>query len=167
MQIIPENTAITNGVSKSALEVEQLAFPGCCILDYGTGKLRNSLYLLRRNINVHILDSELQLSRLNKDDLRLFEKIYRIGDIINYNYDIILCSFVLNVVPEPSMREEILSTIHSLLKKNGILVLEVRREKGIMKNKNMISYNNGYAIGKGDIKTFQKPYSKLEVTQLL
>lgn len=167
MEIRPENTAISNGISKSTLEVEKLYSPGLSVLDYGAGKLRNAIYLLSKNIDTHILDSKLQISRIDSDILNKFSMFYYIGDKIESIYDIVLCSYVINVIPSPSDRGEVLTTIYKSLKENGTLVLEVRKEKGILSNKNLEPYNDGYVVGKGEIKTFQKPYTCEELHELL
>lgn len=168
MIIRPENTAIVNGISKSVLEVEKAYKKGCIVLDYGAGKLRNSNYLLGKDIDVHILDTEYQLDRINKQNfLNKYEKVYNTKETINIKYDIILCSFVLNVIPDINTRDFIIQNCNSILKEEGIFILEVRREKGIMKNKNMEPYNDGFLVGKGNIRTFQKPYNDKELFNIL
>ena len=57
--IIVENTAITTGVAKSVYELEQQYGNEVTVLDYGSGKLRNSLYLLSKGYGIEILDTPL------------------------------------------------------------------------------------------------------------
>lgn len=167
MIIRPENTAIVNGVSKSALEVEKIYSPGFIVLDYGAGKLRNSNYLLSKEIIVHILDTPYQLERTSPQKLAKYEKIYNTNDEIYSKYDIVLCSFVLNVIPEQQIRDNVVRKCNNIITKDGYFVLEVRRSRGIMENKNLAPYNDGFIVGKGEVRTFQKPYNDKEVEALL
>lgn len=167
MIIRPENTAIVNGVSKSALEVEKIYAPGFIVLDYGAGKLRNSNYLLSKDVLVHILDTPYQLERTNPQILAKYEKVYNTNDEICCKYNIVLCSFVLNVIPEQQIRYNIVRKCNNILTTDGIFVLEVRRGRGIMENKNLEPYNDGFIVGKGEVRTFQKPYNDKEVTDIL
>lgn len=144
-----------------------MCFYGLTVLDYGAGKLRNSNYLLNKGIIVHILDTPYQLERINSERLSKYDKIYTCNDEINYKYDIVLCSFVLNVIHEKQIMDNIVRNIYNLLTTDGNLILEVRRGRGILENKNLEPYNDGYIVGTGEIRTFQKPYDKKEVENIL
>jgi chemotaxis methyl-accepting protein methylase len=162
-----ERTAIATGVAKSAYEITKRCHQEQKILDYGAGKLRNSKYLKEKGYPVSILDTQFQIQHL-KEDLSLYEHVYTVETYQPEEiYDIVLCSFVLNVIPNPEERKEILEKIYQSLKKEGMLFLEVRKKNGIIKNKYREPYNDGYVIGKNKIKTFQKPFEKGEVQELL
>lgn len=168
MKIRPENTAITTGVSKSAVELEKRTDKTARVLDYGTGKLRNAKFLKTKGLNVSVLDTDFQIQRASKEDLGEYENIYTIETYEPLEtYDSVLCSFVLNVIPTVEEREEVLENIYQSLKEDGDLYLEVRGKSGILKNKFKEPYNDGYIIGKNEIKTFQKPYEREEVKELL
>jgi 2-polyprenyl-3-methyl-5-hydroxy-6-metoxy-1,4-benzoquinol methylase len=162
--IKPENTAITTGVAKSALELEKRCRVVDKILDYGAGKLRNSKYLLSKGYNVSILDTKLQIEKQKQSDLELFGKIYTTEEFPAIEmYDAILCSFVINVIAEPFERVKVLNKAYELLKDNGLLFLEIRKGNGISQNKYNVPYSDGFLVGKNEIKTFQKPFNKNDI----
>ncbi|PLS19561.1 hypothetical protein CVD28_03850 [Bacillus sp. M6-12] len=168
MKIQPENTAITTGVSKSAKELERQSNKEDRILDYGSGKFRNSKYLKEKGLHVSVLDTDFQIQKATEEDKESFEDIFTLETYEPHSdYNSVLCSFVLNVIPEEEKRKEALENIHQSLKENGKLFLEVRGKNGILKNKYKEPYNDGYVIGKNEIKTFQKPYEKEELENLL
>jgi 2-polyprenyl-3-methyl-5-hydroxy-6-metoxy-1,4-benzoquinol methylase len=168
MKIQPENTAITTGVSKSAVELEKQSHKEDKILDYGSGKFRNSKYLKEKGLHISVLDTDFQIQKAKEDDLSEYEDVFVLETYEpQSNYDSVLCSFVLNVIPEKEEREEALKKIYDSLKKDGKLFLEVRGKSGILKNKFKEPYKDGYVVGKNEIKTFQKPFEKEEVTNLL
>lgn len=168
--ITPEKTAIVTGVSKSAkilLKDNDLPLE---ILDYGCGKLRNSKFLLNEGFEVSILDTFKQLSSLSEMDLVLFKNIYRLEDLnLNYikRYKAILCSFVLNVIPNETDRLIALNNIYTILNNNGTLYLEVRGKRFLKNAKSKIEYNDGYVLGAGKIKTFQKGFNKDDLYELI
>lgn len=169
MKIVPENTAITTGIARSAQEMVSCLPKGIPLLDYGAGKLRNAYFLLKEGYQVSILETPLQLQRLQhySYDLSSFRSVYSTNDEIKETYPAVLCSFVLNVIPHPEIRSDILFHIHSLLYPQGLLFVEVRKIKGIYSTKYRIPYRDGFAIGKGEVKTFQKPFEKEEFRQFL
>jgi len=161
--IKPENTAISNGISNSAIILSENSKPSQLILDYGAGKLRNSIMLLNLNLIVDILDLQVQIEKLNKPKILLFPNIYTPDNLPSKEYNNILCSFVLNVIPNLVDRTQVLINIHKFLKLDGYAYFEVRKNKGISANKNNESYNDGVVTGKGNIRTFQKPYDQEEI----
>lgn len=168
MKIQPERTAITTGVSKSAVELEKQSNKKDKILDYGSGKFRNSKYLKEKGLHISVLDTDFQIQNAKEEDLSEYEDVYVLESYEpQSNYDSVLCSFVLNVIPEEGERKEVLDNIYDSLKKDGKLFLEVRGKNGILKNKFKEPYNDGYVIGKNEIKTFQKPFEKEEIADLL
>lgn len=168
--ITPEKTAIVTGISKSAKILSSNNNSSLEVLDYGCGKLRNSKYLLNEGFDVSILDTSKQISSLSKIDLNLFKDIYELDNLDLNNirkYKSILCSFVLNVIPNENDRLTALNNIYSLLSNDGTLYLEVRG-KGFLKNaKSKIEYNDGYILGLGKTKTFQKGFNKDDLNKLI
>ena len=163
-----ENTAITNGISESSKYISKLKnIENKKILDYGCGKLRNSIYLYKFSKHISILDSKEQINNCNLSDISLYENIYYIGDVIYDKYDIVLCSFVLNVIYDIYERIDVIKNIESILKNNGIAVIEVRGEKSLNNVKYKKTYLDGYLIGKNTIKTFQKNYTQTEILEFI
>lgn len=163
-----EKTAITNGVSTSCKMLVE-SYNGGKVLDYGFGRLRNTKYILKENINLDILDTQEQIDK-NKEELSKLniDNIYESKDKLKESfYDRILLSFVLNVVPEKSDREFILNNIHLGLKDDGLLYLEVRDDKFMKTVKNKIEYNDGFVLGSSKKRTFQKPYSLNDISNFL
>lgn len=167
IKIVSEKTAITNGTSKSAkLIVHDFSCKSTTlnVLDFGSGKLRNSKFLASHGFNVSILDTPHQCSTYNISDLSLFDNIYLQG---YYNtkqiYDIVLCSYVLNVIENIHIREKVLLDIYNFLKPNGIAYIEVRTPYSISKSSTQQKYLDGFVLGKGDNRTFQKPFTLKEL----
>lgn len=168
IKIRPENTAITTGVSKSALELERKTMKNAKVLDYGSGRFRNAKYLKMQGFDVSVLDTDFQLQRATNEELVDYDNVFTVE---NYepseSFDSVLCSFVLNVIPEREDRDTALGNIFHSLKEDGTLFLEVRGHNGIQKNKFKEAYNDGYVVGKNEVKTFQKPFRKEDVKDLL
>lgn len=163
IKIIPEKTAISNGVATSARLLINEIPTSSHILDYGAGKLRNSKFLMKNGYKVSIVETKRQLEALKQDpDLSQLEHIYAVEDEIEQTFEAILCSFVLNVIPDINERSYVLQRSYYLLKDSGKLFVEVRKRRGILNSKYKYPYKDGYAIGKNEIKTFQKPFEKDE-----
>lgn len=168
--ISSEKTAIVTGISKSAKILATNTNAKTNVLDYGCGKLRNSNFLSNEGFNVSILDTSKQISSLDINNLNKFKSVYELENIEvdNINkYNAILCSFVLNVIPNKEDRVIALNNIYNLLEENGIAYIEVRG-KGFLKNaKSKMNFNDGYILGTGHIKTFQKGFSKDDLITLI
>lgn len=171
MNIKPEKTAISNGVSTSCkLLINELKDnKDVHILDYGCGKLRNTKFIINNNIKISIVDTKYQIEK-NKDEI-LKLNIDSVFDTntINFNkkYDAILLSFVLNVIPTFDERQSILSNIHKLTKDDGFIYIEVRDRSFVKNLKHKEIYNDGLVIGNSKEKTFQKPFTSTELSELL
>lgn len=170
MIIKPEKTAIITGVSSSAKIIydKHVNQSSIEVLDYGCGKLRNTKYLLENNFNVSVIDTAEQISK-QKDVIKelSIDNVYTIENLPNKQFDIILCSFVLNVIPQLNTRNQVLTNIYNLISSDGIIYIEVRDNKFVKTLKNNIKYNDGLLTGSGKIKTFQKPYTKDELKSYL
>lgn len=172
MKIVPEKTAISNGISNSC---KMILNDFCsnkdsiCVLDYGCGRLRNTIHLLNNGIKTSVVDTKLQLNNNSKliSTLNLEQCFDSDSVNFNYKYDVILLSFVLNVIPEITDRVSILYNISNLIKDDGTIYIEVRNDKFVKNLKNKAVYNDGLVIGNGEYRTFQKPYSPLELEQFL
>lgn len=157
MIICPEKTAIKNSVSKSTKIIETLMSKDKEILDYGCGKLRNTKYLKKQGFtNISVIDTETQINSLSKKELQDFWYYNSPNQIKDNTFDCVLCSFVLNVLL-PDVRKEVIKEIERVAK--DIIILEVRTDNDLKSTKNKVEYEDGYLIGKGKIKTFQKPFN--------
>lgn len=150
---MPEKTAITNGVSYSAKRLIQDSKGFGVALDYGSGKLRNSRYLHEQGMTVDAVDTKEQIDTYDVDFLR---NTYSIYDDVTNRYDYILCSFVLNVIPDLEIRMGIMSRLKELVSSDGFIYLETRSDDKIESAKTAVRYGDGYLLGSGEVKTFQK-----------
>lgn len=165
MNISVEKTAIQNGQAQSVKEFASLILPEGDVLDYGAGKLRNAVCLQTQGYSVSVLDTELQLQRV-KADAQGFTS-YTPEHLPQKSFDGIICTFVLNVIPERKDRDLVLKNIFSFLTEGGIGIFEVRSARGILSNKYLEHYQDGYAVGKGNSRSFQKSFTLEELTLLL
>lgn len=150
---MPEKTAITNGVSYSAKRLIQDSKGFGVVLDYGSGKLRNSRYLHEQGMIVDAVDTKEQIDTYDVDFLR---NTYSINDGVSDKYDYILCSFVLNVISDSEIRMGVMSRLKELISDDGFIYLETRSDDKIESAKTAVRYGDGYLLGSGEIKTFQK-----------
>lgn len=162
IKIIPEKTAIANGVARSASLIAEQIPHTSHVLDYGAGRLRNTNYLLDKGYKVSILETPLQLERLYHQDFSTLQNVYCVNDEVEEKFEVVLCSFVLNVVPNPEDRSHILKRSYDLLTPSGKLYVEVRKRRGILNNKHKMEYGDGYVVGNQEVRTFQKPFEKVE-----
>ena len=160
-----ENTAISHGVCASIKKYIERFNKDTTILDYGCGKLRNSLYLFNLGYDIAILDTEEQINRINKKFTKKFKKVFI--DIVNEKFDLILNSFVLNVISDIEVQNRVVQNIYNNLNNGGYAIFEVRRENQVKNIKYKEKYNDGYLVGRNRIRTFQKFYHKNELEDLL
>lgn len=164
-----ERTAIATGNSKGATCIASQINKDSKILDYGAGRLRNALYLLDSGFkNVSVLDTKKQVEKWDKYKDK-FKNIYTTEEIayIKDKYEYILCSYVLNVIPEYDIRVDIINNISNLLELTGIAVIEVRGAKSLNNVKYKEVFNDGFICGNGKTRTFQKPYELEDIISFL
>lgn len=107
-------------------------------LDYGCGKLRYTKFIAARCIHLGIVDSSVQLTRLQRIDGRTATvaeyakhrwpkcKIYEVKEFwkgIRQSYDFILCANVLSAIPNAKARAKSLRAIHAGLRRKGELLV--------------------------------------------
>ena len=168
-EIKKERTAISTGNSRGAGYISSKASRDIEILDYGAGRLRNSLYLLEQGFeNISLIDTKEQIKNWDKHKNK-FKEIYSTEEIefINTKYDYILCSYVLNVIPSYEERVTVIKNINRLLNDNGIAVIEVRGDKALNGVKYKETFNDGYICGNGKVRTFQKPYTMNDIIDFI
>ena len=167
-----ENTSITNGHSKSAEMVVNIAnsekykefkneIKDLTILDYGCGSGRNIEYILN-NSRIEIIDGIETTAQLKKEEekhLKLMKKykdvIIDSSDILPKDYyNIAICSHVLNVIESDEIKLNILRDIKDKLIEGGIAIIEVRTKKDVEAAKTKEKYGNGWKIKKGNSFTY-------------
>lgn len=168
-----EKTAISTGVARSVKifsdgkYVDEIGKDNMLILDFGCGKLRNSKYLVNQGFKVDILDTPKQINKIKETNKILFNNIYTTDDILKEKYNIIFNTFVLNVIPDINIRRNIILNMLNLLKIEGRLVIEVRNNNSIYRNKYKEKYLDGFIIGNNKTKTFQKGYDEWELYEFI
>lgn len=164
-----EKTAISIGYSKGARYISYQSNKDIRILDYGSGRLRNALYLLEEGFyNISLVDTKEQIKNWNTHKEK-FKNVYDTDEIefINKKYDYILCSYVLNTIPSYKERVAVLNNINRLLENKGVAIIEVRGPSSLNSVKYKELFNDGYICGKNKSRTFQKPYSIDEIMDFI
>jgi len=99
------------------------------VLDYGAGNLRNAAFMTGQGFNVYASDLPEQLQRVQSftaaDKLRgLLEP----GQLpkSRLNVDLVISTFVLNIIPDPEERKRYLRNIVVNLRPGGYLLIEVK-----------------------------------------
>lgn len=102
------------------------------VLDYGTGTMRNALFMADQGFKVYAADLPEQVDRLRGcPALRFIERLlatYELPDS-QLNVDLVLSTYVFNIIMENSLRHKYLSNAVANLKQDGYLLMEVRCRK--------------------------------------
>lgn len=102
------------------------------VLDYGTGTMRNALFLANQGFRVFAADLPEQI-----DKLRGCPAVSRIERLLiadelpdsQLNVDLVLSTYVFNIIMESGLRHEYLSNAVANLRCGGYLLMEVRCRK--------------------------------------
>lgn len=119
------------------------------ILDFGCGKGKDVEEALKLGYNIVGYDPNQTSFPIPKN-----------------NFDIVFCSYVLNVISKP-MRIDVINSCWMKLKENGFAIFVSRTDKEInnlAKNKHWEPKEDGYLTGKG---TFQKGFNISELSDLI
>jgi 2-polyprenyl-3-methyl-5-hydroxy-6-metoxy-1,4-benzoquinol methylase len=127
-------------------------------LDYGCGKLRYTKYIAMKCKSLGIVDSHIQLNRIQQLDGQISSvkqyvkmewpkcKIYEIEDFWNgdnRSYDFILCANVLSAIPSAKVRAKSLRAINKALSSDGeLLVVNQHTNSYFSKMKSMPNVKN-------------------------
>jgi tellurite methyltransferase len=105
------------------------------VLDYGTGKLRNALYLADKGFTVYAADLPEQVTAIHS-----YPEVRSLAGIIDtnqlpatgLNVDLVISTYVFNIIMHSNDQEEYLENILKNLRPDGYLLMEVRcrRERG-------------------------------------
>ena len=99
------------------------------VLDYGTGTLRNAVYLAQQGFRVHAADLPEQVARLHGcPALRHIEQLLAVDELSSgsLNVDLVLSTYVFNIIMDHAERTSYLANATANLKAGGYLLMEVR-----------------------------------------
>lgn len=150
------------------------------VLDFGAGKLRNSLYFLEKGHNVYAV--EFEELRESEQAKRLFENLEQYENRFKLyifphefiadqtKFDLVTIINVLTIMPIPAERWLVLLYLHKRLSENGYLLWysqfgdKDQRKRCTEEN----SFGDGYYIGKNrKFKTFYREYRVEEIDAML
>jgi hypothetical protein len=139
--VVKTENAAKPGTQSSAFLNSLLADmpPVCASIDYGCGKLRYCDAILKRTESLAIIDSEIQLSRMQtlrgmrstiRDAVKRSNRIRVYNDVefhnLNEDFDRAFCINVLSVIPVIAKRRQVMEVIRSHLRPNGICLYVVQ-----------------------------------------
>lgn len=141
--------------------------PTGVVLEIGGGCLRNSLHLQSLGFKVHVLE-------VNDIDQRFpgaYSRFKRRGGVLHHTFpstvkfDVIVCTFVLEVICSPRERSELLTRARSALKSGGVLILSVRGQSDIVTARVAgTKCSDGYLTPN---RTFVRSFNRAQLTHLL
>jgi SAM-dependent methyltransferase len=102
------------------------------VLDYGTGNMRNALYLAGQGFNVYAADIPEQVARLHGcPALKYVERLLDTEELhrSRLSVDLVLSTYVFNIIMDSSERTTYLRNAVKNLKPGGYLLMEVRCPK--------------------------------------
>ena len=102
------------------------------VLDYGTGTMRNAVYLAQEGFSVYAADLPEQLEKLRGcPALRHIERLLATDELpqSNLNVDLVLSTYVFNIIMESAERYAYVKNAVANLKPGGYLLMEVRCRK--------------------------------------
>lgn len=99
------------------------------VLDYGTGTMRNAVYLAQEGFSVYAADLPEQVKKLRGcPALRYIERLLATDELpkSNLNVDLVLSTYVFNIIMNSAERHAYLDNAVANLKPGGYLLMEVR-----------------------------------------
>lgn len=102
------------------------------VLDYGTGTMRNAVYLVNEGFSVYAADVPEQVEKLRGcPALAYIERLLDTNELShsNLNVDLVLSTYVFNIIMDSSGRHTYLQNAVANLKSGGYLLMEVRCRK--------------------------------------
>jgi cyclopropane fatty-acyl-phospholipid synthase-like methyltransferase len=102
------------------------------VLDYGTGSMRNAVYLAQEGFSVYAADLPGQVEKLrNCPALRHIERLLAVDELpqSKLNVDLVLSTYVFNIIMNSADRHAYLDNAVANLKPGGYLLMEVRCPK--------------------------------------
>lgn len=171
-QLVPTNGAVnfSNPALSVVLAVKQkIARPRQSILEFGSGNLRNAIYLQGSlpTARVYAYDLQPAVDRFP----RQYKEFQSIGGIVIprishvQKYDIVICTFVVETICPARARINALITIRALLHSDGLLVASIRGHGGVRGSTYHICQSGDGLVSSH--RTFIKPHSISEAKTLL
>lgn len=102
------------------------------VLDYGTGTMRNAVYLAQKGFSVYAADLPEQVEKFRGcPALRHIERLLATSELSrsNLNVDLVLSTYVFNIIMSSAERHAYLDNAVANLKPGGYLLMEVRCRK--------------------------------------
>jgi len=143
--------------------------PGHCILEFGGGNLRNTLFLMSKmpTAEYHVVEKPEVVDRF-RSSYKEFER--RGGHLIleglsQRPFEVIVCTYVLETICPSSQRTKVLLSLRKALRSGGIFIASFRGYPGVKGTKyEQCPAGEGYITPR---RTFIKPYSMTEVRELI
>ncbi len=152
------------------------------ILDFGAGKLRNTIYLLKKGFRVcavefadqfkHSVPARENLKRAKSEFADRFSTLVYPHEFIGseQSYKLVLLINVINIMPIPSERLFVLKLCHERLSQDGCLLWYTQRGDAKYRErlKDRYKIGDGFYVGrKAKYKTFYREYTASEIDALL
>jgi hypothetical protein len=150
------------------------------ILDFGAGKMRNTLYLLKQGYQVYAaefpeLPKHKKQARVAWDKLEQYPNFRKLVFPVDFYklremMDVVLLINVLNVMPVPLERFAVLALCRKKIRKDGLLYLLNWRPASSNPEKynDSTRLNDGWFCGKGrEVMTFHAEWSREETFEML
>jgi SAM-dependent methyltransferase len=102
------------------------------VLDYGTGTMRNALFLAREGFRVYAADLPEQVEKLGGcPAIRHVERLLATDELphSDLNVDLVLSTYVFNIIMNSAERHAYLKNAVANLRPGGYLLMEVRCRK--------------------------------------
>ncbi len=102
------------------------------VLDYGTGTMRNTLFLAEQGFRVYAADLPEQVAKLReRASSRRVERLLATDELheTQLNVDLVLSTYVFNIIMNHEERDRYLRNAVANLKPGGYLLMEVRCKK--------------------------------------
>jgi hypothetical protein len=99
------------------------------VLDYGTGNMRNALYLTNQGFAVYAADLPEQVEKLRcRSTTRRVKRLLATDELSDssLNVDLVLSTYVFNIIMKQGERHDYLRNAVSNLRSGGYLMMEVR-----------------------------------------
>lgn len=98
------------------------------VLDYGTGSLRNALYLTDQGFTVYAADVPEQVKVLRTDPrAAALERLLDVSELVHSNLDVdlVLSTYVFNIIETRAQRKQYLENVVANLREGGYFIIEV------------------------------------------
>jgi len=154
--IVPEMSSRAYKVSKlfSKLVFPYLLEYGCTdVVDFGAGRyLLVTKRLVRLFKTVCVVETQNQINEILSRHERFIKEhgiqLMDFSEPSDKKYDAIICTNVLNVIPDPQERKVIIRKMESMLVKDGLLVIKVPGKclTNVRRSNHWFRHGDGYAF---------------------